>query len=82
MRGPFAVVLYSFIILLYVSRVTDEVFQTLEDNQVTLSTMKASRYVKPFEQEVRFLLTRFTKLCKALVSVTIDVIFCYKFNSC
>eukprot|EP00795_Rhopilema_esculentum_P016694 gene16694-8141_t len=33
-------------------RVTDEVFQTLEDNQVTLSTMKASRYVKPFEQEV------------------------------
>jgi len=33
-------------------KVTDEIFQTLEDNQVTLSTMKASRYVKPFEQEV------------------------------
>ena len=24
----------------------------LDDNQVTLSTMKASRYVKPFEKEV------------------------------
>ncbi|XP_048588102.1 dynein axonemal heavy chain 2 isoform X2 [Nematostella vectensis] len=31
---------------------TDEVFQQLEDNQVTLSTMKASRYVKAFEAEV------------------------------
>jgi len=27
-------------------------FQILEDNQVTLSTMKASRHVKPFEKEV------------------------------
>lgn len=27
-------------------------FQLLEDNQVTLSTMKASRYVKAFEKEV------------------------------
>ena len=27
-------------------------FQVLEDNQVTLSTMKASRFVKAFEQEV------------------------------
>ena len=26
--------------------------QLLSDNQVTLSTMKASRFVKPFEQEV------------------------------
>lgn len=26
--------------------------QFLSDNQVTLSTMKASRFVKPFEQEV------------------------------
>lgn len=34
-------------------RATDEVFQQLEDNQVTLSTMKASRYVKAFEAEVR-----------------------------
>lgn len=33
-------------------RATDEVFQLLEDNQVTLSTMKASRYVKAFEKEV------------------------------
>ena len=33
-------------------RATDEVFQMLEDNQVTLSTMKASRYVKAFEKEV------------------------------
>lgn len=27
-------------------------FQALEDNQVSLSTMKASRFVKPFEKEV------------------------------
>jgi hypothetical protein len=27
-------------------------FQVLEDNQVTLSTMKASRFVKAFENEV------------------------------
>lgn len=33
-------------------RSTDEIFQTLEDNQVTLSTMKGSRYVKPFEKDV------------------------------
>ncbi|XP_064408838.1 dynein axonemal heavy chain 2 [Latimeria chalumnae] len=33
-------------------RGTDEVFQALEDNQVALSTMKASRYVKAFEHEV------------------------------
>nr|XP_048689619.1 dynein axonemal heavy chain 2 isoform X1 [Caretta caretta] len=33
-------------------RGTDEVFQALEDNQVSLSTMKASRFVKPFEKEV------------------------------
>uniref|UniRef100_A0A8C1Q525 Dynein, axonemal, heavy chain 2 n=1 Tax=Cyprinus carpio TaxID=7962 RepID=A0A8C1Q525_CYPCA len=31
---------------------TDEVFQALEDNQVTLSVMKASRFVKAFEKEV------------------------------
>ncbi|XP_028992315.1 dynein axonemal heavy chain 2 isoform X2 [Betta splendens] len=36
----------------YWLRGTDEVFQALEDNQVILSTMKASRYVKVFEQEV------------------------------
>ena len=33
-------------------RAVDEVFQLLDDNQVTLSTMKASRYVKAFEKEV------------------------------
>ena len=27
-------------------------FQILEDNQVTLSTMKASRYVRAFDKEV------------------------------
>ncbi|KAG7496340.1 dynein heavy chain 2, axonemal [Solea senegalensis] len=36
----------------YRLRGTDEVFQALEDNQVILSTMKASRFVKAFEQEV------------------------------
>ena len=29
-------------------------FQCLEDNQVTLSTMKASRFVKAFEKEVDY----------------------------
>ena len=33
-------------------RSTDEVFAALEENQVQLSTMKASRFVKAFEQEV------------------------------
>ncbi|KAM4714769.1 dynein axonemal heavy chain 2 [Anableps anableps] len=33
-------------------RGTDDVFQTLDDNQVILSTMKASRFVKAFEREV------------------------------
>ncbi|XP_042320298.1 dynein axonemal heavy chain 2-like [Sceloporus undulatus] len=33
-------------------RGTEDVFQALEDNQVALSTMKASRFVKPFEKEV------------------------------
>uniref|UniRef100_UPI0037E8313A dynein axonemal heavy chain 2 n=1 Tax=Semicossyphus pulcher TaxID=241346 RepID=UPI0037E8313A len=36
----------------YRLRGTDEVFQALEDNQVVLSTMKASRFVKAFEREV------------------------------
>lgn len=35
-----------------VFRGTDDVFQALEDNQVTLSVMKASRFVKAFEKEV------------------------------
>ncbi|GFR64149.1 dynein, axonemal, heavy chain 2 [Elysia marginata] len=33
-------------------RSTEEVFQALEDNQVQLATMKASRFVKAFEKEV------------------------------
>ncbi|XP_039087571.1 dynein heavy chain 2, axonemal [Hyaena hyaena] len=33
-------------------RGTEEVFQALEDNQVALSTMKASRFVMAFEKEV------------------------------
>ncbi|XP_076145705.1 dynein axonemal heavy chain 2 [Alosa pseudoharengus] len=35
-------------------RSTEEVFQALEDNQVTLSTMKASRFVRAFEKEVDY----------------------------
>uniref|UniRef100_A0A3P9PK94 Dynein axonemal heavy chain 2 n=1 Tax=Poecilia reticulata TaxID=8081 RepID=A0A3P9PK94_POERE len=31
---------------------SEDVFQTLDDNQVILSTMKASRFVKAFEREV------------------------------
>ncbi|XP_061138372.1 dynein axonemal heavy chain 2 [Syngnathus typhle] len=33
-------------------RGTEDVFQALEDNQVTLSTMKASRFVKAFDKQV------------------------------
>lgn len=39
-------------VFLCVNRGTEEVFQALEDNQVTLSVMKASRFVKAFEKEV------------------------------
>lgn len=35
-----------------ITRCTDEIFQALEDNQVALSTMKASHFVRAFEQEV------------------------------
>ena len=35
-------------------RPPDELFQQLDDNQVTLSTMKASRFVKAFEKEVDY----------------------------
>lgn len=38
--------------LVCVLRGTEEVFQALEDNQVTLSVMKASRFAKAFEKEV------------------------------
>ncbi|VDD80599.1 unnamed protein product [Mesocestoides corti] len=33
-------------------RSTEDLFNTLEDHQVQLSTMKASRFVKPFEHQV------------------------------
>lgn len=33
-------------------RGTEDVFQALEDNQVVLSTMKASHFVRAFEKEV------------------------------
>lgn len=33
-------------------RGTEEVFQALEDNQVALSTMKASQFMKAFEKDV------------------------------
>ncbi|XP_071333968.1 dynein axonemal heavy chain 2 [Trachinotus anak] len=36
----------------YRLRSTEEVFQALEDNQVILSTMKASQFVRAFEREV------------------------------
>lgn len=39
-------------IFVCVLRGTEEVFQVLEDNQVTLSVMKASRFAKAFEKEV------------------------------
>jgi len=35
-----------------VSRQTEDINQALEDNQVKLSTMKASRFVKAFEHDV------------------------------
>ena len=37
---------------IFACRPSDEIFQALDDNQVTLATMKASRYVKPFIGEV------------------------------
>lgn len=40
------------IIVPAVCRGTDDVFQALEDNQVILSTMKVSRFVRAFEMEV------------------------------
>eukprot|EP01135_Chromosphaera_perkinsii_P000405 Nk52_evm52s78 gene=Nk52_evmTU52s78 len=35
-------------------RGVDDIFVTLEDNQVTLSSMKASKFVKPFEKQVDY----------------------------
>ncbi|XP_036369342.1 dynein heavy chain 2, axonemal-like [Octopus sinensis] len=39
---------------LYKIKGTDEVFSSLDDNQIQLSTMKASRFVKAFEHEVDY----------------------------
>ena len=36
----------------FILRGTEEIYQALDDNQVTLSTMKASRFVKAFESDV------------------------------
>ena len=36
----------------FILRGTEEIYQTLDDHQVTLSTMKASRFVKAFEADV------------------------------
>ncbi|XP_025080372.1 dynein heavy chain 2, axonemal-like isoform X3 [Pomacea canaliculata] len=38
----------------YKFRTTDNVFTSLEENQVSLTTMKASRFVKPFAAEVDY----------------------------
>ncbi|KAF0304889.1 Dynein heavy chain 2, axonemal [Amphibalanus amphitrite] len=35
-------------------RVPDDLFQVLEDNQVGLQTMKASRFVEPFREQVKW----------------------------
>ena len=43
--------LYTKFLRLF-DRSTEDVFQALEDNQVKLSTMKASRFVKAFESDV------------------------------
>lgn len=47
-------IIYMMVIIFFSCRLrgTDEIFQQLEDNQVTLSTMKASRFVKAFEKVV------------------------------
>ncbi|XP_045081518.1 dynein axonemal heavy chain 2 isoform X2 [Coregonus clupeaformis] len=50
-------------------RGTEEVFQALEDNQVTLSTMKASRFVRAFEKEVDH-----WERCLSLVLEVIEVV--------
>ena len=44
--------IYNFCLYSVCARSTEEVFQALEDNQVQLATMKASRFVKAFEKEV------------------------------
>ncbi|XP_029437782.1 dynein heavy chain 2, axonemal isoform X2 [Rhinatrema bivittatum] len=53
----------------YRLRGTEEVFQALEDNQVTLSTMKASQFVKAFEHEVDY-----WERCLSLILEVIEMI--------
>ena len=48
----FAMLLYIMVWDAVYFRQTEEINQALEDNQVKLSTMKASRFVKAFEHEV------------------------------
>ena len=47
-------------------RSTDEIFNSLEENQVALGTMKASRFVKPFAQEV----DKWERLLSQILEVT------------
>lgn len=53
----------------YKLRSTEEVFAALEDNTVTLSTMKASRFFAVFEKDI----THWEKTL-ALVSETIELV--------
>ncbi|XP_074081620.1 dynein axonemal heavy chain 2 isoform X1 [Macrotis lagotis] len=50
-------------------RGTEDVFQALEDNQVALSTMKASRFVKAFEKDVDF-----WERCLSLILEVIEMV--------
>lgn len=53
----------------YKLRSTEDVFAALEDNSVTLSTMKASKYYLVFEQQVTY-----WEHTLALVSETVEII--------
>lgn len=53
----------------YKLRSTEEVFAALEDNMVTLSTMKASRFFAVFEKDI----THWEKTL-SLVSETIELV--------
>ncbi|CDS41066.1 dynein heavy chain [Echinococcus multilocularis] len=53
-------------------RSTDDLFNTIEDHQVQLSAMKASRFVKPFEHEVDLwerALSKITETIELLLTV-------------
>lgn len=52
MRCFYKCIFQTVCVFVCVLRGTDDVFQALEDNQVTLSVMKASRFIKAFEKEV------------------------------